>query len=528
MKRQLIPALLLPPLALFAASCPSLGQSDAPVSLRPAEELGAVLETVREAVGWSAFAKARGELRLTGDMLVQGEEGEFEFLFTSRGEFVRETRGKFAAAYGHDGTTAWSRDRGGLTREIVMEDRDLSLFEHWIITGYWLDPASPLELALLEGDELRIRVGAPHSPMQMVLKIDGETSLPSTLTYDSGAGDYVWTFRNWKTVEGLHIAHTLSATDSGGLSDTFEVRRAGPAPSFLRSPYGFHPSAAEDVKYDAEAQGILESKLLTSGHLLVKPLVNGKDVGWFIFDTGAGAMCIDPGVADELDLPAFGEETAVGMAGKTTTCFRESESLSLGSTTMVGPYFIEIDLAFLKPHFGVSVAGIIGYDYIARTVVELEPATGRISVFVPSEYELATGSWTPLQIDENHPVVHASFEGDREGPFKLDTGADGTVIFHAPAVERLELLKGREVRVGRAMGVGGAGKTYGGEIEWFELGGHRFQRPQVGFAQVEIGALRDAYTLGNIGHGFLTPFRLVFDYPQQRIAFVPRKELEKR
>ncbi len=521
MKLPRITPALLPSIALLAASIPGLGRQDAPEATRSADELAAVLENVREAVGWSAFAKAQGELRLAGTTRRRGEDGEFELLFTSRGEFVRVSRGKFPAARGYDGETAWSRDRSGLTRELEMRGRDLSLFEHWVATGYWLDPAAPFDLALLasEGEARRIRIDDPASPIWMTLEIDGESWLPRALTYNGAAGDYVWSFGDWRKVGVLRVPHSLSAADSGGLADTYHATEAGPAPAFVRSPYAFHPRGAEDVTYDSAAQGELESQQTPTGHLLVKPLVNGKDIGWFIFDTGAGALCIDPAAADSLELPAFGEETAVGVAGKTTTCFREAESIALGPTTISDPYFVEIDLSFLEQYFGVAVGGVVGYDYLARTVIELETATGRIAAFVPSEYELEGASWQPLRLDENLPVVHASFEGDREGPFKLDTGANGSVTFHTPTVNRLKLLEGRKVVESVLMGHGGSGKSYSGVIEWFELGGHRFEKQQASFSQTETGGMKDAYTLGNIGQLLLRPFRLVFDYPHGRIAF---------
>jgi len=33
-------------------------------------------------------------------------------------------------------------------------------------------------------------------------------------------------------------------------------------------------------------------KRAPTGHPLVKPVVNGQDTGWFIFDTGAGIGCV--------------------------------------------------------------------------------------------------------------------------------------------------------------------------------------------------------------------------------------------
>jgi len=50
---------------------------------------------------------------------------------------------------------------------------------------------------------------------------------------------------------------------------------------------------------DPTRSGPIETRRGPSGHLWVKPLVNGKDVGWFMFDTGKTGMSIDPGVAHQ-------------------------------------------------------------------------------------------------------------------------------------------------------------------------------------------------------------------------------------
>lgn len=47
---------------------------------------------------------------------------------------------------------------------------------------------------------------------------------------------------------------------------------------------------------------------------LVKPRLNGREVGYFILDTGASGFVLDPQAADALDLEAFGE-LQVGPAG---------------------------------------------------------------------------------------------------------------------------------------------------------------------------------------------------------------------
>jgi hypothetical protein len=67
-------------------------------------------------------------------------------------------------------------------------------------------------------------------------------------------------------------------------------------------------------------------------------------------------------------------------------------------------------------------------------------------------------------------------------------------------------------------GVGGFGRAATGKLEWFELGGQRFETLTMQFAQTELGALTDRYTVGNLGQEVLDDYRLVFDYPNGRIA----------
>ena len=84
------------------------------------------------------------------------------------------------------------------------------------------------------------------------------------------------------------------------------------------------------------------------------------------------------------------------------------------------------------------------------------------------------------------------------------------------------MRKQRETRLARFGGVGGEGSGFLGELEWFELAGRRFEAFQCSFATTDVGTFADPYTAGNIGQELLEPFRLLFDYPGERIGLVPR------
>src|SRR5687767_6698602 len=67
--------------------------------------------------------------------------------------------------------------------------------------------------------------------------------------------------------------------------------------------------------FAASAKPELEVRRTTTGHLLVKTMLNRQDAGWWILDTGAGMSCIDKTFADELKLADAGAITASGMGG---------------------------------------------------------------------------------------------------------------------------------------------------------------------------------------------------------------------
>jgi hypothetical protein len=248
--------------------------------------------------------------------------------------------------------------------------------------------------------------------------------------------------------------------------------------------------------------------------------VNGKDVGWFILDSGAGALCIDPKVAEELSLERIGEIPVVGIGGLVMSPVRRSSTFSVGQVTLQRPVFVTLDLAMIGQAFGVKLAGICGYDLLARSVLEIDASAGLVSVYAPAVSPSQSATWTKILLDGKHPIVEAKFEGDRKGWFRLDTGANNSVTFHSEWVRRLDLLKGRETRPDALGGIGGISEARSGIIDWFELGGHKFDKPTVSFSLDDDGPLADPYTVGNIGQVFLRPFRILFDYANERIAFI--------
>ena len=225
-----------------------------------------------------------------------------------------------------------------------------------------------------------------------------------------------------------------------------------------------------------------------SSHVLVRPTINGQDVGPFILDTGASGLVISSAAAEKLNLRAFGEVFVSGVSGKVPCRFRRADALTLGPITVEQPVFMEMDVEGIVTGASEPVAGIVGFDAFKSSVLEVGPGGSPVRLYDPATF-VAPASWTwhPLLMVSNVPHVAANFAGAPGcGPqiFMIDSGAGGAdCIFHARAVKELGLRRllppvqeGKPRASSKVRGVGGssgessgATKAYRGTLEWLHL-----------------------------------------------------------
>jgi hypothetical protein len=155
---------------------------------------------------------------------------------------------------------------------------------------------------------------------------------------------------------------------------------------------------------------------------LVRPLINGTDVGWLVLDTGVAGMLISSAAAEQADMAAIG--TTRLADGSVTTVFL-GETFQLGPLTVHDTRYAGAD--FPKSHvmFGQPVEGYCGYDLFAQAVFELDIGRERIGIYDAATYALEEGQWQPLILDHNLPHVWCRFADDHGGLFLLDAGYPG-------------------------------------------------------------------------------------------------------
>ncbi len=527
----------LTPLLLVVCGCAS-----APSGTPLDDATRASLVQAADRESWHGLAG----VRLEGHAEQNGRVEAMRLTVLPDGRFRREIDGPLGSVEVFDGERAFRRDRSGLGRELFLGARDESPLMVSLRTGCWLEDA---DLSIAELEPGRLQVTRPGTPLEFELHLDSTTGLPERVVERSKAGDRTASFADWRDVAGIPVAFELTVEGAGGERTAYRMDRAEALeriPAGLLEPPTQPPTG---VHFDPDLPADVEVFRARSGHLFVRPRLAGQDVGWFIFDSGAGAMVVDSGVAADLGLQELGEVLAVGVVASAPTRFLGASSFELGPMSWDEVVLVELDLAFLEGLLGIPVAGIVGYELFGRAVLDLEsgpmpvspgdldedgepdppPALargGRLGIHDPATFEPPAGTSFARVIFEGHsPCVEASFPTPA-GPvtrwFRLDTGADGSVTFHAPAVKQHRLLANRDTNHVGFGGVGGRSSGYGGELEWFQLGGRRFEAFEASFATTEVGTFSDPYTAGNIGQELLEPFRILFDYPRDRIALVAR------
>ncbi len=488
-------------------------------------EGAAILEKMRRAAGTAEPSSRPAELLIEGKAQYSGLTSDYSLRFASKGTFLQSVEGELPGKVGFNGKECWSTDFGGMPLRLVLHDLDRNQLLIGLQTGQWLARADGATVAIARKkagrDEAVLDI--KQGRLKAELRVSRETWLPKSLNCSGVSGPETWTFGDYREFGGLRLPGTVTVAVAGE-TETYHVESIGPAPIAPASVYDM-AGRPDDTRFDAAAPPGLSVKRAVTGHVLVRPMIDGQEIGWFILDTSAGSNVIEATAAAKLKLERVGSASVTNIRGNESSSIFRAKSLVLGPMTVARPLFVTMNLSNIQMAMGNDVVGVAGYDILARCVAEIALADDSVKLFDPKRHQLESGVWQPLLFNQNSPLVPARFEGNRKGLFRIDVGASGlggvgNVVFHSPAVQQFRLLKGRDVST---MMLGPTDAAMG-TIAWFELAGHRFKNPEVVFAIDKNGPFGDEYVEGNIGVDFLKPFRVVLDFGNERVAFLERRK----
>jgi hypothetical protein len=495
-----------------------------------------ILVKVRKALGYDKIKKLKRGFAVEEISDSKGSADITIKTFGRSGEVRRESQPPDTTTFAvFDGSELWMTNRltasarYGSPAPVNQKQLEKLVLPWWIQSGWWLDENAPLDISLLPGEStethvalaLKLKKGSVGSK----LFIERATWLPRTLIVEQAKGPYTLELLDYQKNLGFLYSHRqkVNYDKSDKEYKIRSVTEPGATENLFRSlpPTGdttFDNSVAAELRLGQGAPFPDGSK----GHpTYVRPLVDGKDVGWFHFDTGADTMMIDNRIADELKLPVISEGEVVGADGNSRkVTIRKGKTFQLGRVTVKDPIYIADDLSQMNAPPGEKRAGFCGYPLLARAIVAVIHGGEGIALYDPSTYRLPKGEWQSLSLVNYTPAVTARLNGNHEGLFMLDTGHSGTVDINSKFSKEQNLIAGRKTLEETVSGSGGDFKNSVGSLEWFEIAGHKFTNPRVSFRIAGVGYEAEGVA-GVIGREFMKPFIIVFDYPERRVAFIP-------
>jgi hypothetical protein len=476
-----------------------------------------VLRNVRAAVGQDrldAFGKAFE--------ITETDPGEqtYRIRFGTRGGELRN-----GDEFIYDGRLGWQFDsRRNMFVPASLRQREKAAWPLWVRGHWWLNPKSGFQARLLPAEsnvrEIAVALALPGGVAGATVFVDRRTWLPDRVVVPYERGPFTQIYRDYRNVRGVRFPFAVQTSYRDSSSRTIvSVTPLATASFFAR------PRPPLDYRFDPARPAALETlqgapfPSGTPGHVYVRAMADDVREGWWHLDSGADTSIIDESAAEALGMEVIGTHRSAGADGKPVEgTWRRAKSFSVGRIRIEKAVFRAMDLSASNAPPGERRMGTIGYDLFARAVVEWGDRGRRVRICDPATYRLPRGGrWRRLEHIDSTPAFRGVAEG-LEGLFQIDTGSAGTIDFAKPFHERYNMLRSRPTRPMQELGSGGTFAVEVGRLADFKFAGQDYRDLEVTF---RTGGVSREGSAGTIGRDVLERFTLVFDYPHQRLAFLP-------
>lgn len=367
-----------------------------------------------------------------------------------------------------------------------------------------------------------------------VVRIAPPSGIPADIAFDRTTGAYVQiTLDPEKKYDGYSVIHVDGYTEAGpnvrvpkgyhygkaADSGRYELEEKtvravtnedlrGPVPT---AHWAFNSTDAE--KIDIVEGGSTVSLGVQWGQVRVHASIGGHP-GIFLLDSGAAGIVLFKPYADKLKYTKLGRTgfTGINGSGVGARFVRLTESIDVGKNSLSnvivaiqdGKGFDELD-------------GIVGYDFLAGALVDVDLAARTIRVLDPNTMEPTVGKGAypfTVNLASRTPEIVMKAAGASAHP-TIDTGNSSWITLSYAMIENGRVVAlPRDYRV--FAGVDGRIGARCSRLGLVEVGPYRYENAETCFAGGSFG--NDG---GLIGFDFLKHFNWTFDYAESKLVLTP-------
>jgi hypothetical protein len=469
-------------------------------------EAAALLATHRAYIGWHFGDGTFKTLRVTGYVTdAQGERIE-TFSLLSKGVIYNNTitllhRSNIAQHAGYTGSLFWQSDVNGFTTPVYGDyAKYLASLTMLLDEGSTELPASFVRDTTLDGKSVGVVEMTLDKADPIDLYIDRQSGAYLQATIDpNGAYEttvYILAYRDVLPGKKRIASYRVGSEGATYTYEKFE-------PNIPVSDEQLHPPAPTASWSFSSNKPFPVT--VTRTRILVNALVNGVE-GRFILDTGSDGIVLDDQFADRARLTALeGKGESQTVHGPVTTQVQRADNITFGDATLHNVLVYSEDFRY-HDYRGLDRAGydgLIGFDFFAGAVVNLDLYGSKMTVLDPSATDLSTLHAIPVIVDLS--------QGVPEVPMVINTSIAVNAMLDTgdPAVALLSygLARQRHLKIGGLMC---------GNLDSITLGPITYEDQAVCLWS----------TTGNkmlLGYDFLRHFNYVFDYPNGLVYLIPNK-----
>jgi len=439
-----------------------------------------------------------------------------------RGANTRETRGEgpFRTTSGTFNGLVWNQDENGVT---YADTPDPGAAARAKVTTTVQRVSSPMDayvLSVIDEDGFGYR-----------LYVDPVTYLVQRRDYLNTDGSSAQTYGPYKRYGTQLMATTWTSEDLVDKSTTTYTRTsfstgvatdADVAVPPVRQLVTFPPGVAN---VDLNATFSKDTSLITL------PVMIGSRRIYFILDSGSSGFLLDQNVAASLGLTQIGSGVTIG-ANRVTT-----GEVVIPSMDINGVHVNNVaanTLVFGTGRTPDDPAGLIGFDFFAELIVNVDNANHRVVVSDPRTFAPPAGrnvDAIPIRLGNRVPAISMDIGGAIAERMVVDTGSDdGLYLFGYFARRHGNVFRDRPIGdvlqsidpgpdYGFSEGLGGEAAHHITSVKYYHLGHYNIRE-----ASVDVIEGRHGFPWnfdGLLGRAILRAFDLVFDYEDGLIYIWP-------
>ena len=256
--------------------------------------------------------------------------------------------------------------------------------------------------------------------------------------------------------------------------------------------------------------------------------LNGAEPELFILDTGLIGMMISEDYARVSYARQSGEtQTIRGSGGSKLHTLKVAKNLLIDIEGLQWPIksakIAGADVTQpITETLGHSFDGMLGSFLFEKYVVKVDFQMPQLTLYPAQNFEYTgDGIVLPMTIQNRKPYVDISIQASakslpKKGRFLIDLGSNRSIDIRGG----LDIPSGLPKR--HVLGFGGKSLSPMGRVHQLLLGSHTIANPIATFERSEVSPNQHSAPLsGRIGNLLLKRFKVIFDFPKERLILEP-------